>query len=611
MTTASTSADFFPALAAGLCQDSGIGLRVGEHWSFDPRRRVIEVARRHLEQQPDLALGLLAHEVSHVWISRYHCFAPRGLSRPIWAFFLNALEDPRVNGWIRRRYPGTEPWFQTMHAFDRKAPARTPSRFLAWSTAVSVADAYGWKRTVPWIWDRPRVRRAFECTADARHRYALELPPSDLIARITQRALHTAFAGEVAPHLNPGAVPRGIDEAETLVLLSAARAIGIAVVEVLPAVRALIKDDERAIASFLAGNPSIAEALGEGLKRRQDEVQDIVEHALRAPPERYSDADAKLARRAFADYVARIGARSRLDGAGAEERGARDSTFDEAKPVRRRRNRAARPIDPEKVDRAVRQQLPSLVRDMEAILEPCSRRRYRPGYATGQRLDLRRAMAFEADRRGYDRLWRRRDRPDRPMAAISLLVDLSGSMAGDKIEAATIGTMLLAETLERLAPTVRYAITGFQDELIPFIAFGETLSPLKRRAILEMQLEAHGERPNGLNRPRYNDDGPCLAEAAEHLIREPGQRILFVVSDGQPAGRRSNDADLRAVTSRLSDPRANLTLFGLGLGNGTDHVATFYPNAVANIPVDQFAARIGALLMSVIGRSLRGPGHDR
>jgi hypothetical protein len=602
------SAGVFPALAAGLCQDRTIGFRVGAHWCFDPRRHVIEANKRHIDQEPVLALGLLAHEASHVWISRYGEFSPAKLRAPVWAAFMNGLEDPRANGWMQLRYPGSVPWFRRMYDYDRGAPVARASRFLSWVAAASIADAYHWSETAPWIADHPSAREAFRITSDARRRYAQEVPRPDPTAAADRQRLTDDYLREVEAKLKCARPLHEIDAVEMSVLRSAARAMKIAVSEILPVVRPLIAEDERAIANFLVDNPKIAEAVRSGLRRGHDDVREVVDLALRSPTDRRTDGDTRLARRAFEHYVGQRGRRSRGGGSGFAElpRG-----VGSGRPVRGRSGPEAGRIDNEMLATALKTQLPALVRDLEALLEPRRNRRFRAGYPTGQRLDLRRAMAFEADRRAHDRLWCRRRRPDGPRAAVSLLVDLSGSMRGEKIEAATIGTLLLAEALDRLGPKVRYAVTGFQDELIPFLDFGQSLSAATRVAILEMPLEVCGERPGGRNRPSYNDDGPCLAETAKRLRREPGQRLLLVVSDGHPAGRRSDSRDLEAAITRLSGPGAGLTLLGLGLGPRTDHVTKFYPNAVADIPLKDFAARIAALLKGTLGRSLASAGRAR
>ena len=58
---------------------------------------------------------------------------------------------------------------------------------------------------------------------------------------------------------------------------------------------------------------------------------------------------------------------------------------------------------------------------------------------------------------------------------------------------------------------------------LPFCDFGEGLNPVTRHAIGSMGEEIAGTRPGGNNQPLYNDDGPCLAEAANLLLEQPAQ----------------------------------------------------------------------------------------
>jgi hypothetical protein len=240
-------------------------------------------------------------------------------------------------------------------------------------------------------------------------------------------------------------------------------------------------------------------------------------------------------------------------------------------------------------------QIARLVTLLERVLRPRQRLRARAGYPSGRRVDLRSLMKFEADPRLYDRLWVRTSIPERRRVAFSLLVDLSGSMEGEKAHAALLGTVLLAETLARLG--VPFAINGFQDVLIPFSAFHEPFGPRVRGAIASMPLEVSGIRPGGNNGPGHNDDGPCVLDAANELLGERvEERILLVVSDGQPAGSRSTEEDLHRTVASLTAPGTPLELLGIGLGPGTEHVATYYPRSVASVPLERFADEIGRLI---------------
>ena len=590
MTTFQLPLTALAAFAAGLCQDAGIVLKLGRRWRFNPARREIEIDARQFRDARPEAAGLLFHEVGHVWISRYHHFTPRGLSPELWRELMNMLEDPRVNGWMRWRLPGSEPFFQMMFEADRDAAVDTPSRFLRWGAAVSVADAYDWDGEPGWIAGCPSVQAGYRATLAARRCYAEEVPPPSLIHCQARCVLPSDLAarwrkGSPPPHINP---------IEVEILASAGRAMLIAEWEVLPAVRRLIEEDVDAITGFLAREPRLAAQLPDALHEDGAFAEQVIEHALAAPPKQTPHGDRTLSRRAFEWFVSRQRPATRI-GIAADGEGV------PGKPTPWILGGAeSQSADPAELEAAVRSQVPRLLRDLQAVLAPWQRRRLQSGHATGTCVDLRRAMAFEAKRRGHDKLWQRRQRPGRPHAVVSLLVDLSGSMRGEKIAAAAAGTLLLAETLDCLAPAVRFAINGFQDEVIPVHPFDEPLSPASRARILEMADEVEGERKGGHNCPRWNDDAPCLAAAAEALAREPGQRLLIVVSDGRPAGRRSDEADLKAQVQRLSRDDAGLTLFGLGLGEGTNHVTDFYPNAIANIPVTRFADEIGQLLTSVL-----------
>jgi cobalamin biosynthesis protein CobT len=136
--------------------------------------------------------------------------------------------------------------------------------------------------------------------------------------------------------------------------------------------------------------------------------------------------------------------------------------------------------------------------------------------------------------------------------------------------------------------------------LIPFCDFFDGLTTPVRDTLGEMPHEVEGCRKGGNNNPSYNDDGPCLKEFASHLTACPADdRILIVVSDGLPEGRRSTEKDLReAVASLSGDP--TLKLIGVGLGPDTGHVKEYYPNSVSNVPVARFASEIADLLRGIL-----------
>ncbi len=582
-------------LAAGLCLDVGIGLEVAPGgWSFDPVRRVIRVSQEGLQTKgPEYCAGIVAHEVGHYFITRYNLLPLRDDQPPLAAVrsLLNAIEDPRVDRWITSRYPGARPW-QNQALVDELSHAEGSPWYLLFTLECAAEGDRNWR---PSARELPApVVEALAATREARHRYALLAPPTEVDAPV-EADVSERYREEVWPVLHEVRwIP---SRREQRVQLSAYDAHQLAEDEILPAARALYEIDRRRLASWLAAKPAHG---GQGRRLLEaGRPGPVVGQAMRegildprpAPPWAQELAqellDAYLTGQVRAPMVVGIRTRpgrSRPRGASGE--------LPPLPPVWQPRS------DYDRLHQEVAVQVDQLVGHLEEVLRPRRRLQERAGYPTGRKVELRRLMAFEADPRRYDELWTRTTIPDRRNAAIGLLVDLSGSMQGDKTRSAVLGTILLAETLHRLE--VPFAIDGFQDVLIPLHAFHEPLRRATRQRISEIPQEVSGSRPGGNNQPGYNDDGPCLLEFAEKLLDQPAaDRILVVVSDGIPEGRRSSAPDLHAAVRQLTE-QGGLRLIALGLGPGTQHVRTFYPESVADVPLPRFAETIGALVERVL-----------
>lgn len=188
--------------------------------------------------------------------------------------------------------------------------------------------------------------------------------------------------------------------------------------------------------------------------------------------------------------------------------------------------------------------------------------------------------------------------PEKRDYAITLLVDLSGSMQGEKIQKTFKAVVLLGEVLNRLG--VKNEILGFQDEVIDFKHFGEILDDTLRKKISGMIAEVGGDNPGGHNRPSYNDDGPCLTEASRGLEQEHAkEKFLLVLSDGNPEGRHSNSRDLENAVSEILSTTGQ-KLVGIGLGSETDHVKKFYPTSLPSIDINALPQVLGDLLEDLI-----------
>jgi hypothetical protein len=507
---------------------------------------------------------------------------------------MNGVEDPRVDGWMARRFPGVRAW-QRQVFINRSGETAGVPWLLLFVVGCAVEAEVGF--VVPT--DFPEaVRAALDETRPARIAYAAEAPPTDGHVPVPPE-VRARWRDEVLP-LRPGLrwLPA---PSEQRVQLSALDALKLVQAHVFPVAARLLERDRRHLAGWLASAAAHAragrDALDGGDPDRVVAIGMMAPEARGVPPE-WAD---RMANDLLEAHLERRSGPPLVGASVPSGHPARPGTPGGDVP------RPPRYVPASAYDRdlaEVADQVEALVAHLEEVLLPRRRLRERAGHPTGRRVDIRRAMAFEADPRRYNELWARATIPDRKEAAIALLVDLSGSMSGDKARSALLGTILVAETLQRVG--VAFAIDGFQDVLIPLHAFGDPFGSDARQRIAGIPQEVAGSRPGGNNRPGYNDDGPCLKEAAERLLAWPSaERVLIVVSDGLPEGSRSNAADLTAAVAALSKPEVGLRLIGLGLGPGTGHVRDFYKESTADVPVQDFARTIGALIESVV---LRGQG---
>lgn len=182
-------------------------------------------------------------------------------------------------------------------------------------------------------------------------------------------------------------------------------------------------------------------------------------------------------------------------------------------------------------------------------------------------------------------------RVDTKNVAVELLIDLSGSMHGSKIEMARQTALAIGESLAGL--NIAFEMTGFHTdgsrELASKVAglssvesqrfnrFGEKLVHHVFKSFDTVSLtgitNAHSAGANA--------DGESLIWAAKRLaLRREKRKILFVFSDGQPAYGGADHmclaGDLKRVVEDLVKSRINVVGFGIQ----TDAVSAFYPDWV-------------------------------
>lgn len=239
----------------------------------------------------------------------------------------------------------------------------------------------------------------------------------------------------------------------------------------------------------------------------------------------------------------------------------------------------------------------ALETDLREIFVARRTQKWQSGFKTGKRIDIKKRMQEKAlgISAVESRAWQKRELPSEKDYAISLLVDLSGSMQGQKIRETFKAAVVLAEVLNRLS--VNTEILGFNDRLYEYQPFGQDMSREVR--------EHMGGILQEVNTPaaRYNDDGWAVGQASERLAgQKAAEKFLFVLSDGLPeesGAHPKSQYELGKMIARIMQ-ETDQKLIGLGIGPGTDHVERYYPNSVANIGVREMSTKLADVIREAI-----------
>lgn len=246
----------------------------------------------------------------------------------------------------------------------------------------------------------------------------------------------------------------------------------------------------------------------------------------------------------------------------------------------------------EKVYQEIRATDEELYRRLEEIFHPNLKRGMKLRTA-GPHLNLPAVYKWTVSRANGqipdNKIFERIEQPKKRDYAITLLVDLSGSMQeGDKIEETFKGAILLAEVLNRLGVAVE--ITGFNTRVTNFKRFDEAMTDVIRSRMTGMLAEVE----SNFSGATYTSMG--IEAASKALEQRPAKnKFLLVMTDGQPSG-----ADDLIRTVKKVNQQTQQSLIGIGLGQGTEYVKDFFPAAIPNVRAEQLPSTLGDLLEELV-----------
>lgn len=242
-----------------------------------------------------------------------------------------------------------------------------------------------------------------------------------------------------------------------------------------------------------------------------------------------------------------------------------------------------------------------LERDLREIFVKRKAEKWQSGFKSGKKINLKKRIQEEARQvpAMESKAWQKRELPQEKDYAISLLIDLSGSMRGEKIEETFKSIIVLAEALNRLS--IKIEIIGFNDRLYEYQKYGDSMSQKIREAMGGMLKEVGDTGDTG--KARWNDDGWALEQVSQRLARQKAQeKFLLVLSDGSPVESPTHprsEYELGGVIKKVRR-ETDQKLIGLGIGPGTDHVAEYYPTSLANVPTEEMVEKLSRLIREAI-----------
>ncbi len=208
---------------------------------------------------------------------------------------------------------------------------------------------------------------------------------------------------------------------------------------------------------------------------------------------------------------------------------------------------------------------------------------------------------------GETRIFRRRQPQDQINTAFTLLIDMSGSMAGTKIKLAAQTAMIFSSVLEAL--NVKHEILGFTtaDWNSPHIAGYNRTIPLKH-VIVKAREEKLGAIKGRFGyvvdgHMNHNVDCEAVEWAAQRLATAREERkVLMVLSDGWPEDGYDNDLQRK----RLKEVVAEVERIGIhciGVGVTSPAVKAFYKDYVVFNSLDDLLGGFLKKLSDVLLRT--------
>ncbi|MFX4358115.1 cobalamin biosynthesis protein CobT [Acinetobacter baumannii] len=256
-------------------------------------------------------------------------------------------------------------------------------------------------------------------------------------------------------------------------------------------------------------------------------------------------------------------------------------------------------------------------KDMERAIQARSKSVWENGLKQGK---LNSSSLARLASTGDCRIFRKRVESKTKDVAVSLVVDMSGSMCGSKIHTAAAASYALSNVLDRLKiPHEVICFTTHTDSATYHKRLKQIREAEKKYGVSYSRYEnlympvikGYNERINTETKRRFgwlphsglmasNIDGECVEIAARRLMgRKEAGKIMMVLSDGSPAGggnSRDLEYHLKEVVKKIEKSKVDV----IGIGIEDDSVRRFYDKHVVIHDVEQLPSLVISRLRSML-----------
>lgn len=620
----------------------------GAGWHWDFKANIIRVDPKDLLDKPiDYLRFVISHEGGHRRMSRTEFIPLETWNQPGFSFMMNAIEDPRTNNFVAEAYPKFQEQMGLAYQQDLDFEQKSKEKAQQKLGQIPRFMQAGFEYIKQWFRERQGqdfqisedlpdeaktvVRNTLASAQDSWWRYPSrdEADQEELISRYAERS-YDINLNQIWPEFKK-LVEKDMEDQKT---------------------QEFLKDSEQGQGQGLPQElkdkltPEEQQSLEEAIEKALEEAkkqqgegkegqpvpidmnslspelkQKIKDYIDSLPEEQRKELEEK-AKSAVRDFQKELD--EDLEGKlsdSPEKKEARAKDQEEPKPlaetekrftegetdsVKKYREQIEQELKKdanvyEEKRREVLDIINKLENELRAIFRERRERRWETGKKSGPNIDIQHRIGEIAQ--GIlaidSRAWQRRERPAEKDYAITLLVDLSGSMQGHKIDETFKAVIALTEVLNRLS--IRTEILGFNDRIYEYQKFGDHISNDTREKMGGMLQEVDDTSDTG--KAQWNDDGWALEQASDRLNHQKeDEKFLIVLSDGTPEEspiHRGSQYELSKIVQEIMKDTKQ-KLIGLGIGRGTDHVNHYYPNSLANVNVQEMAEKLSALIKEAI-----------